>query len=51
MSAPSGTGQTGAAELAAAISEGRGLPGLARAASETLGVPVALLDRTGPVQP
>ena len=47
MSAPSGTGQTGAAELAAAISEGRGLPGLARAASEALGVPVALLDRTG----
>jgi len=47
MSGPTETGLKGAAALAATISEGRGLPGLARAASEALEVPVALLDRTG----
>jgi sugar diacid utilization regulator len=47
MSASSGTGLSAVASLAAAITEGRGLPGLARAASEALGVPLALLDRSG----
>lgn len=47
MNGSPGTGLSGVAALAASISEGRGLPGLARAASEALGTPVALLDRTG----
>lgn len=47
MSGGSGTGLSGSAALAAAISEGRGLPGLARAAADGLGMPVALLDRSG----
>jgi sugar diacid utilization regulator len=47
MSASSGTGLSAVASLAAAITEGRGLPGLARAASEVLGLPIALLDRSG----
>ena len=47
MSRGSGTDLSGAVALAAAISEGRGLPGLARAASDGLGMPVALLDRSG----
>ncbi len=47
MNGSPGTGLSGAAAVAASITEGRGLPGLARAASEVLGVPLALLDRSG----
>ena len=47
MSGSPGTGLSGMAALAASITEGKGLPGLARSASEVLGMPVALLDRSG----
>ena len=47
MSGSPGTGLPGVVALAASITEGRGLPGLARAGSEALGAPVALLDRSG----
>ena len=35
------------ARLAGSVLAGRGLPGLARAAAEVLGAPVAFLDRSG----
>ena len=38
---------SGAARLAEPVLAGRGLPGLARAASELLGVPLAFMDRSG----
>jgi hypothetical protein len=41
------TGAEGPALLAAPVLAGRGLPGLARAAADLLGVPVAFLDRSG----
>lgn len=47
---PSGKGPTGGegpALLAAPVLAGRGLPGLARAGADLLGVPVAFLDRSG----
>jgi hypothetical protein len=46
---PSGpdAGAGGAARLAEPVLAGRGLPGLARAASELLGVPLAFMDRSG----
>ncbi|MGK2955300.1 MAG: PucR family transcriptional regulator [Solirubrobacterales bacterium] len=37
----------GAARLASPVLAGRGLPGLARAAADVLGLPVAFLDRSG----
>jgi len=37
----------GAVRLAGPVLAGRGLPGLARASAEVLGVPVAFLDRSG----
>jgi sugar diacid utilization regulator len=37
----------GSASLAASVVAGRGLPGLARAAADVLGLPVAFLDRSG----
>ena len=40
-------GAEGTALLAAPVLAGRGLPGLARAAADLLGVPVAFLDRSG----
>jgi hypothetical protein len=39
--------EAGAARLAGPVLAGRGLPGLARAAADVLGIPVAFLDRSG----
>lgn len=48
MSPPRSKAQSdGAVRLAGPVLAGRGLPGLARAAAEVLGVPVAFLDRSG----
>lgn len=40
-------GPDGATRLADPVLAGRGLPGLARTASELLGSPVAFIDRSG----
>jgi sugar diacid utilization regulator len=45
--APARAGSDGAVRLAGPVLAGRGLPGLARAAADVLGVPVAFLDRSG----
>jgi hypothetical protein len=44
---PKGAAAGGVGQLAAPVLAGRGLPGLARAAADLLGVPVAFLDRSG----
>ncbi len=44
---PAKAGSDGAVRLAGPVLAGRGLPGLARAAADVLGVPVAFLDRSG----
>lgn len=47
MSPASASTAAGAARLAGPVLAGRGLPGLARAAADVLGMPVAFLDRSG----
>lgn len=47
MSPPGKTEALAPARLASPVLAGRGLPGLARAAADVLGVPVAFLDRSG----
>ncbi len=47
MSPPAASKSAGAARLAGPVLAGRGLPGLARAAADVLGIPVAFLDRSG----
>ncbi len=47
MTASSKSKASAPARLASPVLAGRGLPGLARAAADVLGVPVAFLDRSG----
>lgn len=47
MSPAAASKAAGAARLAGPVLAGRGLPGLARAAADVLGLPVAFLDRSG----
>ena len=47
MAASSKSKASAPARLASPVLAGRGLPGLARAAADVLGVPVAFLDRSG----
>ncbi|MGK2932568.1 MAG: PucR family transcriptional regulator, partial [Solirubrobacterales bacterium] len=47
MNPAAGTKAAGAALLAGPVLAGRGLPGLARAAADVIGLPVAFLDRSG----
>lgn len=47
MSPAAASKAAGAARLASPVLAGRGLPGLARAAADVLGMPVSFLDRSG----
>lgn len=47
MSPAAASKSVGAARLAGPVLAGRGLPGLARAAADVLGLPIAFLDRSG----
>ncbi|MBK5231757.1 MAG: helix-turn-helix domain-containing protein [Thermoleophilia bacterium] len=47
MNPATATKVAGAARLASPVLAGRGLPGLARAAADVLGLPIAFLDRSG----
>ena len=47
MSPTAASKAAGAARLASPVLAGRGLPGLARAAADVLGMPVSFLDRSG----
>lgn len=47
MSPAAASKSAGAARLAGPVLAGRGLPGLARAAADVLGLPIAFVDRSG----